>query len=325
MNARRNGFTSRGAIATIGAAALVLAALVAVIGSAQAAPSTKIYDATVHVAERTPRRPDADKRNADARRSRTTRGASRRSARRTSPRPPGSRSRGRLSRRTSRNGVDCRDQQGRSRRRSASTSNALKPGEACVSADVRRHVPRRVRRRDVDDVSRSSRTTSAAPGTTSHPGTLSNFAARQLRHRRRSRRVTIGDQTFQRSHRTADRLSSHERRSRRHRLRHLRCCVRRLRTGSAHARHSTRRRHVPPQAATSTIPRSTGSTWRRCRLGDHRRQSSSRRATGSSSTDAGHGRQRRRATSSTSSRRSAPADDETCHWDDDGNKIHVER
>ena len=49
MNARRNGFASRGAIATIGAAALVLAALVAVIGSAQAAPSTKLYGATVRV------------------------------------------------------------------------------------------------------------------------------------------------------------------------------------------------------------------------------------------------------------------------------------
>ncbi|HEY5873585.1 MAG TPA: hypothetical protein VIT46_10135, partial [Gaiellaceae bacterium] len=50
MNARRNGFTSRGAIATIGAAALVLAALVAVIGSAQAAPSKKTYGATVDLA-----------------------------------------------------------------------------------------------------------------------------------------------------------------------------------------------------------------------------------------------------------------------------------
>jgi hypothetical protein len=50
MNARRNGFASRGAVATIGAAALVLAALVAVIGSAQAAPSKKNYGATVDLA-----------------------------------------------------------------------------------------------------------------------------------------------------------------------------------------------------------------------------------------------------------------------------------
>ncbi len=42
MNARRHRFVSRGAVPTIGAA-LVLAALVAVIGSAQAAPQTKIY------------------------------------------------------------------------------------------------------------------------------------------------------------------------------------------------------------------------------------------------------------------------------------------
>src|SRR5687768_17177292 len=49
MNARLNGIASRGAIATVGAAALVLAALVAVIGSPQAAPSTKLYDASVRV------------------------------------------------------------------------------------------------------------------------------------------------------------------------------------------------------------------------------------------------------------------------------------
>lgn len=49
MKARRNRFASRGAVPTIGAAALLLAALVAMIGSAQAAPSTKLYDATVHV------------------------------------------------------------------------------------------------------------------------------------------------------------------------------------------------------------------------------------------------------------------------------------
>lgn len=48
MNARRNGLTLAAA-STIGAAVLVLAVLVAVIGSAQAAPSTKRYDATVHV------------------------------------------------------------------------------------------------------------------------------------------------------------------------------------------------------------------------------------------------------------------------------------
>src|SRR5688572_33402921 len=43
MRARRTGFTAV-------AAALTLAALVTVIGAAQAAPSTKNYDATVHVA-----------------------------------------------------------------------------------------------------------------------------------------------------------------------------------------------------------------------------------------------------------------------------------
>ena len=82
MNARRNGFASRGAIATIGAAALVLAALVAVIGSAQAAPSTKVYDATVRRDGRSVDARRAAKFTLDARR--TTRRASRRSVRRTS-------------------------------------------------------------------------------------------------------------------------------------------------------------------------------------------------------------------------------------------------
>jgi hypothetical protein len=49
MNARRKAFTSVAAVPRLGAAALVLAALVVVIGSAQAAPSTKVYDATVRV------------------------------------------------------------------------------------------------------------------------------------------------------------------------------------------------------------------------------------------------------------------------------------
>lgn len=46
MKARRNGFASGAAVLTIGAAALLVATLVAVIGSAQAAPSTKPYVAT---------------------------------------------------------------------------------------------------------------------------------------------------------------------------------------------------------------------------------------------------------------------------------------
>ena len=49
MKARRNGFASGAAVPTIGAAALVLATLVAVIGSAQAAPSQKKFGATVAV------------------------------------------------------------------------------------------------------------------------------------------------------------------------------------------------------------------------------------------------------------------------------------
>jgi len=49
MKARRNGFVSGAAVPTIGAAALVLATLVAVIGSAQAAPSQKKFGATVAV------------------------------------------------------------------------------------------------------------------------------------------------------------------------------------------------------------------------------------------------------------------------------------
>ena len=43
MKARRNGFASGVAAPMIGAAALIVVALVAVIGSAQAAPSTKNY------------------------------------------------------------------------------------------------------------------------------------------------------------------------------------------------------------------------------------------------------------------------------------------
>jgi len=49
MRARRTGFKSIAAAPKIGGAALVVVALVALIGSAQAAPSTKIYDATVRV------------------------------------------------------------------------------------------------------------------------------------------------------------------------------------------------------------------------------------------------------------------------------------
>ena len=50
MNARRNGFASGVAAPTIGVAALVVVALVALIGSAQAAPSKKDYGATVDLA-----------------------------------------------------------------------------------------------------------------------------------------------------------------------------------------------------------------------------------------------------------------------------------
>jgi hypothetical protein len=49
MKARRNGFTPLAVVPTLAAAALIVLALVAVIGSAQAAPSTKFYDATVRV------------------------------------------------------------------------------------------------------------------------------------------------------------------------------------------------------------------------------------------------------------------------------------
>jgi hypothetical protein len=49
MNARRNGFGSGAAAPTIGVAVLLLVALVAVIGSAQAAPTTKLYSATVRL------------------------------------------------------------------------------------------------------------------------------------------------------------------------------------------------------------------------------------------------------------------------------------
>ena len=49
MKARRNGFASGASAPMIGLAALVLAALVGLIGSAQAAPSKKVFDATVHV------------------------------------------------------------------------------------------------------------------------------------------------------------------------------------------------------------------------------------------------------------------------------------
>ena len=49
MKARRNGFASGVAVPTLGAAALIILALVAVIGSAQAAPAKKFYNATVDV------------------------------------------------------------------------------------------------------------------------------------------------------------------------------------------------------------------------------------------------------------------------------------
>ena len=53
MKARRNGFASGVAAPTIGVAALVVVALVAVIGSAQAAPSTKGFTAEVRLTDAT--------------------------------------------------------------------------------------------------------------------------------------------------------------------------------------------------------------------------------------------------------------------------------
>ncbi len=53
MKARRNGFTSIAAVPIFGAAALIVLALVAVIGSAQAAPSTKGFTAEVRLTDAT--------------------------------------------------------------------------------------------------------------------------------------------------------------------------------------------------------------------------------------------------------------------------------
>ena len=234
MNARRNGFASRGAIATIGAAALVLAALVAVIGSAQAAPldeELRRHRSTSPMRGRGETLTIAV--SATLRiKLKTKRGASRRSARRSSRRPPASRSASDLSCRPDReHGLDRRVRGTASSRSARPSANRAHARTKRLGGCGRRHSAGCT---DATWTTRAKQSNdfSGNPGTTS-PATTRSRISRPLGsfdidRDRDGRRSDHADRS--RPARTADRAVAAEGHGRRHGLRPVRRCrVRRLR------------------------------------------------------------------------------------------------